>query len=182
MNYSQQYSRLLELSERRHESIQNLIFYLETQTNWLTAPASKSNHLNCEGGLWHHSINVATTLITIRDALNITYTYEACMLVGLFHDVGKIGLSREKDMFLKRENGIYASNHSLPFLDVPTRSIYLLAKFVDLEEDEIQAIRYHDGSNLPFNYGVAGKECGLTLALQFADHWCATVVERDNDE
>lgn len=39
----------------------------------------------------------------------------------------------------------YLFNKNLTYLSVPVRSLYLASKFIDLTEEEVQAIVYHDG-------------------------------------
>jgi len=43
--------------------------HLETETAWLTAPASTRFHLCREEGLLEHSVNVAETMLKLKDTL-----------------------------------------------------------------------------------------------------------------
>ncbi len=61
---------------------------------------------------------------------------------------------------------------------MPIRSIYLALSYLPLTEEEIQAIAYHDGQYVEDNRSSANRECPLTLLLQYADNWCASVVEK----
>jgi hypothetical protein len=71
----------------------------------------------------------------------------------------------------------YVVNTDLVHLDLATRSLYLVARYIDLTDDEIQAIRYHDGQYIAENKSVAHKETKLTRLLQYADNWTGCVLE-----
>lgn len=62
-------------------------------------------------------------------------------------------------------------------MEVPTRSLFLLAQQIALTEEEAQAIRYHDGQYIAENRSVAHGECRLTRLLQYADNWSAGALE-----
>ncbi|GFO96576.1 HD superfamily hydrolase, partial [groundwater metagenome] len=76
----------------RKTNVDKFIEVLHTQTTWLTSPASTKYHLNNEGGLLEHSIGVAETLMQLRAALAPEISEESCVIVGLFHDIGKVGM------------------------------------------------------------------------------------------
>ncbi len=65
---------------------------LEKDSSWLTSPASTKYHLNKEGGLLEHSVGVTETLLKLRETLAPQISEESCVIVGLLHDVGKIGM------------------------------------------------------------------------------------------
>ena len=172
----------------RADEFVNLIDFIETKTAWLTAPASTRFHLCREHGLLEHSINVAETLIRLKDTLYPIISDESCVIVGLLHDLGKAGTS-EGAQYLKnypterqRQYGYeptypYSFNKDLTYLSVPVRSLYLALPFISLSEEEVQAIVYHDGQYVDDNKSVAKNEKPLTLLLQYADNWCGFVTE-----
>ena len=43
--------------------------------------------------------------------------------------------------------------------------------FISMTEEELQAVRYHDGQYIPENKNVAQRELPLTRLLHFADNW-----------
>jgi len=51
--------------------------------------------------------------------------------------------------------------------------------YIELSEDEVQAIVYHDGQYVDDNASVATKEALLTLLLQYADSWSGFVIEEE---
>ena len=187
-NLQKRYDALKAKVQRRAEDFADLIAFVETKTAWLTAPASTRFHLARENGLLEHSVNVAETLLRLKDTLYPLIDDESCVIVGLLHDLGKAG-TPEGAQYLKnqpterqRQYGYgptypYSFNNDLTFLSVPVRSLYLALPYIELSEEEAQAIIYHDGQYVEDNRSVAKNERPLTLLLQYADNWCGFVVE-----
>ena len=182
------YNALKALVKNRANEFANLLDYIEKETEWLTAPASTRFHLCREYGLLEHSVNVAETLIRIKNTLYPLIEDESCVIVALLHDLGKVGMPNEP-LYLKnkgaeiprRSSGRqvypYSYNNELTYLSVPILSLYLALPFLTLTEEETQAIAYHDGQYVDDNRSVAKNERPLTLLLQYADNWCGFVVE-----
>ena len=172
----------------RKEEFAELIEFIEKRTSWMTAPASTRFHLCSENGLLEHSVNVAETMIRLKDALYPLIDDESCVIVALLHDLGKVGMPG-KPQYLKNEPGDrqrrtgypmnkpYRFNNELTYLSVPIRSLYLALPFIPLAEEEAQAIAYHDGQYVEDNRSSATKEAPLTLLLQYADNWSSFVIE-----
>ena len=87
-----------------------LLYWLENDTDFFTAPASSKNHLAQPGGLAVHSLNVWRRLreITVRDmtdrnAPGVRQLSEAeeetVAILGLLHDVCKVGVYHQTDPF-----------------------------------------------------------------------------------
>ena len=173
----------------RAEEFAGLMEFVESKTAWLTAPASTRFHLSKERGLLEHSVNVAETLIRIKDTLYPLIDDESCVIVALLHDLGKAGTPYGGPQYIKnqpterqRQYGYgptypYSFNKDLTYLSVPIRSLYLALPFITLTEEETQAIAYHDGQYVDDNKSVASNERPLTLLLHYADNWCGFVVE-----
>jgi len=183
------YDALKRKVVQRADQFAALMEFVENETAWLTAPASTRFHLCREHGLLEHSVNVAETLLRIKDTLYPLINDESCVLVALLHDLGKAG-TPEGPQYLKngpterqRQYGYgptypYSFNKDLTYLSVPIRSLYLALPFISLTEDEAQAIAYHDGQYVDDNRSVAKNERPLALLLQYADNWCGFVVEK----
>ena len=166
----------------------DLMNYLEITTSWLVSPASIKYHLNKPHGLFEHSINVAETMLALKDTLAPDISDESCVIVGLLHDLGKAGVPA-KPQYLENEPSEkqkwagypasvpYKFNNDLIYLSVPIRSLYLILPKLPLTEEEVQAIAYHDGQYIDDNRSVATKEEKLTLLLQYADSWNGFVTE-----
>ncbi len=181
--WRQRYKPLLEKIVHRKEQVNDFLNILENKTSWLTAPASTMYHLDREGGLIEHSVGVTKTLLKLKNVLAPEISDESCVIIGLFHDVGKIGLPG-KPYYIKlrtpTKNGKkYIINRELATMGVATRSLMLISKYISLSEDEAQAIAYHDGQYIPEGRTIAHKEKALTLLLHYADYWTAHILERN---
>lgn len=178
------YEQLLALiTDRRHE-VDCFEQFLREQTSWLTSPASTRFHLAEEGGLVKHSLNVANTLLRLRDTLAPDISVESCVIVALYHDTGKIGmpgqpfyLPNPSEWHVKNRGVHYTVNTDLVHMDIATRSLFLVARHITLTDTEAQAIRYHDGQYIEENHSVAHRETPLTRLLQYADNWSGGVLE-----
>lgn len=180
----EEYKLLLGFVGERKDQVYALDGFLSSETNWLTAPASTRFHLAEEGGLLRHSVNVAKTIIRLRRELMPDISLESCIIVSLFHDAGKVGYAgvpyyiKNQDQWQVRNRGIhYVINKDCVHMDIATRSLFLVTKYIDLTPDEAQAIRFHDGQYIDENRSVAHHETPLTLLLQYADNWSARVLE-----
>ena len=184
------YEALKEKVSERWAEFAELMKFVETETEYLTAPASTKFHLCKEGGLLEHSVNVAETLLKLKATLAPEISDESCVIVALLHDLGKAGMPGEPQ-YLKNEpsqkqkaygypaSTPYRFNKDLLYLSVPVRSLYLAASRFPLTEEEVQAIVYHDGQYVEDNRSVAAKEEKLTLLLQYADNWSGFIVEKE---
>lgn len=184
----ERYSKLKSMVVTRKEQFDRLIAFLEGETEWLKAPASTKFHLCKESGLLEHSCNVAETMLKLKNTLAPEISDETCVIVALLHDLGKVGMPGKPQYLInepterQKKYGYPAStpyrfNHDLTYLSVPVRSIYLALSYIELSEDEVQAIVYHDGQYVDDNASVATKETLLTLLLQYADTWSGFVIE-----
>ena len=169
---------------KRKDSFNRFLALLEGETAWLTSPASTRYHLAEEQGLLKHSIGVAETLLRFRETLAPAITEESCIIVGLLHDVGKLGMPG-KPLYLPNENewmvknrGIrYKINPDVVAMGLAIRSLYLVTQYIPLSDAEAQAIAYHDGQYIDDNKIVAHKEEPLTLLVHWADYWTAHIYE-----
>lgn len=185
------YKELCALITKRVDGASKLDRYLGEKTSWLTAPASSFKKFHCcfEGGLIAHSMNVTRTLLSLRDALMPSISDESCAIVGLYHDCGKVGspgnpmyIPQESDWHRRTLGQLYKVNEEGVFLDVPTRSLNYILRFVNLTDEEVQAIRYHDGQYVDENKPAAMKEQPLTRLLHMADSWSAGVIEKEGQK
>ncbi len=169
---SKRYEELREILTQRCEGVGELIAYLEDHTDWLVSPASLRYHGSYIGGLIDHSVKVADT------ALKLTPMVEEMMgrelegraaLVGLFHDVGKVGLYERGSS----KSRVWYYNEKLVAMPHSVRSLHVISRFVPLTIVEWQAIYAHNGQYVEHNKEVAMKEEPLTLLLHMADMWSA---------
>ena len=188
-NIAERYESLKSMVVERKSQFDRLICFMENETTWLTAPASTKYHLCKESGLLEHCVNVAESLLKIREALAPDISAESCVIVSLVHDLGKVGMPGNPQYLIneptdkQQQSGYktdppYRFNKNLTYLSVPVRSLYLASKHIDLTEQEVQAIVYHDGQYVEDNRSVATHEEPLTLLLQYADSWSGFVIEK----
>ena len=82
----------------------------------------------------------------------------------------------------KKNRGIfYTVNQEIVHMDIASRSLYIVSKYIDITDEEAQAIRYHDGQYIDENKIVAHKEEPLTLLLHWADYWTAHIHENGRE-
>ena len=184
MELQEHYDALKLKIRNRKESFERFIALLENETTWLTSPASTRYHLAEERGLLKHSVGVAETLLKFREFLAPTISEESCIIVGLFHDVGKLGvpgqpyyLPNENAWMVKNKGICYKTNPDVVTMGLAVRSLYLILQYIPLLDAEAQAITYHDGQYIDDNKIVAQKEEPLTLLLHWADYWTAHIYE-----
>jgi len=129
---------LLEGVDRKGMSA--LIEWLKL-TDFFTAPASSKFHLACHGGLAQHSLSVFKTLQKL-----VAYfwngkpiTYETQAIVGLLHDVCKVGIYIWSESQQK-----YIHEDSFP-IGHGDKSVMVIQKFINLTDQEIAMIRWHMG-------------------------------------
>lgn len=178
------YKELITLIETRHQEVAEFEEFLRAETCWIISPASTRFHLSCEGGLIRHSLNVAHTLLRLRETLAPDLSVESCVIVGLYHDIGKIGmpgrpyyLPNPSEWHVVNRGANYIINNDITHMDIATRSLFLVSQHITLSDEEAQAIRYHDGQYIEENHSVAHRECKLTRLLQYADNWSGGVLE-----
>lgn len=189
MELQEHYDALKLKIRNRKESFERFIALLENETTWLTSPASTRYHLAEERGLLKHSVGVAETLLKFREFLAPTISEESCIIVGLFHDVGKLGvpgqpyyLPNDNAWMVKNKGICYKTNPDVVTMGLAVRSLYLILQYIPLSETEAQAITYHDGQYIDDNKIVAHKEEPLTLLLHWADYWTAHIYEEGRDK
>lgn len=184
MPLKERYEALKNKVVKRKKEFLTFMNMLEHDTSWLTSPASTRFHLNKEGGLLEHSIGVTETLLKLRVSFAEQLSQESCVIVGLLHDTGKIGMPG-KPRYIKNDNAweiqkrnmAYKINPKEMYMGIAARSLYLIAKYIPLSDIEAQAILYHDGQYVEANKEVAHSESPLTLLVQFADIWTTRIYE-----
>lgn len=184
MSIERAYDECLAHVIERRDAVARFEQFLRTRTSWSTSPASTRFHLCREGGLVEHSLNVATTILRLRPVLAPDLSEESCVIVALYHDVGKVGapgqpyyLPNPSEWHVRNRGVRYIINPDLVHMDIATRSLFLIAPHVPLTDEEAQAVRYHDGQYIEENHSVAHRETRLTRLLQYADNWSGCVLE-----
>ena len=97
-------------SQVKSRDVSKLINYLET-SSYFEDPASGYYHANYPGGLSEHSLNLTYILLDLITMFNLTnrYTAENIVLIGLLHDLCKVGTYTLEDKWKKNKYGKWES-------------------------------------------------------------------------
>lgn len=188
MNVINAYNSLKEMvtGNRRGEFLK-LMDWIESNTEYLTSPASTKYHLSEEGGLLKHCVSVAATMIRIKKVLAPEISDDQCIIVGLLHDLGKVGLpgspqyiknepTEKQKMYGYSASIPYKVNSDLVFMPHAHRSLYLICPRFNLLPEEAQAIIAHDGQYIQDNIQYQHKESKLLVLLHYADLWDTSFI------
>ena len=144
----------------RRPGADKLLAWLKS-TDFFTAPAGAKHHGAHAGGLVVHSLNVyrrlrqIATLETYRSTMTPELTEaeeETVAILALLHDVCKVGVYHlEPGRWRNPETGKWEDRQEYKFRDPfplghGEKSLYLIAKHMDLTEEEALAIRWHMGA------------------------------------
>lgn len=140
-----------ELTKTNREGIDNLITYLDKETDFAKAPASTKFHLSREGGLLEHSLNVLKFARSINNELELKLTDDSIVVSALLHDLCKVNtyyMGEEWDKEYKdktnqwRKKSIWKIQDNVP-LGHGEKSAILASQLLPLKVDELSAIRWH---------------------------------------
>lgn len=131
----------------------DLLEWLETKTDFFTAPASTKYHGAYEGGLVRHSLNVYDKL-----AVKAGFDPETRAVCALLHDICKT------DYYEREESGKYRANDRFPF-GHGEKSVLMISRFMWLTEEEALAIRWHMGA---YDEAARGGSRTYSAALRFS--------------
>lgn len=126
---------------------------------FFTAPASAGHHGNYEGGLFHHSLTVAESLIDLTKDNNLIWSRPVSpFIVGMFHDLCKVDsyewipdsidcstLGGQQSV-TDEVHGHYAYKKNTLLKGHGDKSIMLLSTIMQLTMEEVACIRYHMGA------------------------------------
>ena len=186
----------------KRDGAASMLYWLDSKTDFFKAPASTNKHLAQPGGLVIHSLNVYKRLleITAREvfggtdgALLAEDVVETVAVLGLLHDVCKVGVYHQADPFKAAMEGKLDTMAPYEFRDTfplghGEKSLYLITRHMALTEEEAMAIRWHMGA---YDDAVKGGSRSMTGAmnmtpwvwrLQEADMCAAWIDERSAAE
>ncbi len=196
-----EFINLLRSTER--DGVEDLLEELE-DLGFFVAPASSRFHLNTEGGLVEHSLNVCRVALGIREqmiALNPDMEpmlkKDSVIISALLHDVCKADIYKKTTKQRKDKNGrIYTTEGwKLDYTNFPLGHgeksvIVCLRAGLAMSDYEIMAIRWHMSAwDLPFhsadikeNMNTARNICPLCAVVQTADTLATNILERKSME
>ena len=175
--------KILRSIKREGSHIEDFIKYL-SDYKFFTAPASMK-HVGCyDGGLCEHSLNVYYTLKILNESLGCNVDDDSIKILGLLHDVGKLGLYSPilKDEKVYNEDGSYTWEKKTSYIKHPRgfvslgstgeNSEYLIRCFIPLSYNETCALYHSKGQfdasqsiNLPMLMNEC-KELNLLISAE----------------
>ena len=197
MDYKKEFIELLKTTNR--QGIDDLVEELE-DLGFFKAPTSTKFHLNEDGGLVQHSLNVCKAALSMRksmieldDSLLEALPKDSVIIASLLHDTCKADIYKPT---MKKEKNRFGMWCDVPGYDVDYSNfplghgeksvIVLLRSGFELTDDEIMAIRWHMNAwDLPFqsydiksNFNKAKEICPLLSLVQAADCLASNLLER----
>lgn len=192
----QEFEALLRSTGR--EGIEYVIEDLE-KDGFFEAPASSDHHLNIQGGLCQHSLNVCKAGLMIWEGLKTldpsgvnNVKRESVIIATLLHDVCKTDIYKRTVKKRKNKLGQWedSEGYMVSYKDFPMGHgeksvIMLLCSGLELHDDEMLAIRWHMGAwgiNMNSyedqrNYDTARQKYPLCSIIQSADSLAAAIME-----
>lgn len=166
------------------DGIDNLMEWLENETDFFTSPASTRYHGSYEGGLVTHSLNVFNQLLWELDNFVGTgwqefISMETAAIVALFHDICKVNNYRLVEKWRKDADGqweayeAYEYNPGALQMGHGPKSVFYLQKFIQLTEVEAQAIFWHMGA-----YDISPYASLNGLSSAFESNQLAFLIHR----
>ena len=124
----------------------DMVNFLETDSDFFTAPASTKYHLAYAGGLAEHSLSVHDTLVKLDGAFGTEIPEYKIRTTALLHDLCKTNYYIKEKKWRKDDHGKWESylawgvDDQLP-LGHGEKSMFLIGKYIDLTDDEAEAAR-----------------------------------------
>ncbi len=197
----ERFCSLLRQTER--ENVEYVIEDLES-FGFFEAPASARNHFNHPGGLLEHSLNVYDMAMTLREGIiklrpemEKQLPVNSVILATLLHDTCKSNIYRRVIRKRKNEIGIWeeVEEYEVDYSGLPIghgeKSVVMLLRMgLDLEDEEILAIRWHMGAwdvdrhsiEEEKSYREAQRQSPLVALVHSADTLAAQILERDGQK
>lgn len=184
------------------EGIEKVLAYLEN-SDFFTAPSSTNFHLNEEGGLCRHSINVFETACKLYEHIALPairsgqspfteeIPLESIAIAALLHDVCKVKFYHKVERWKKDAHNKWVSypgyevRDDFPF-GHGEKSCLMLGWYMRLKPDEMLAIRWHmgmfdmgeNGSSQRYAFYAATEKSALVNIIQSADLLSAKLLEK----
>lgn len=178
----------------RGPKAESLLKYLDGRhCDFFIAPASARSHGSHYGGLVMHSLNVYRCLLDVLDSqiyktIGLCPSEDSVAIVALLHDICKANFYSIESRNRKRKDGTWEAypfisyNDSFPY-GHGEKSVYMIARFMELSPEETMAIRYHMGfsscvdDNERRLYTQAAQRYPLCVAVNEADTRAALLLE-----
>jgi hypothetical protein len=173
---------LLRSTER--PGMERLIEWLDTKSDFFTAPASTKYHLHCKGGLARHSLNVYERLKAKVDGGLLTLKDDTVIITTLLHDVCKANFYSVQKRNRKIEGQWveveeWGVDEKLP-IGHGEKSCYIVQSFMRLSPEEFAMIRFHMGRESESYNDYFSKAAAVfpgVAAIHTADLESAFIIE-----
>lgn len=184
------------------EGLDGVLSYLDN-TDFYTAPSSTQFHLNEDGGLCLHSINVFETAMKLYESVakpaiergNSPFaapvSEESIAIATLFHDLCKTKLYHKAQRWKKDENGRWQSYDGYEIKDEfpyghGEKSCLILSWYMRLKSEELLAIRWHmgmfdigeNGTSQRYAFRGALEKSPLVSLVHAADFLSSNLLEK----
>ncbi len=192
----EEYKQLLLSTGRK--GIEQVVDYLE-KAGFYVAPASAGHHLNRDGGLLEHSLNVyrvamrlRTQMLEMKPELEDRVREDSVVIVSLLHDICKTNIYKKTTRYRKDSNGRWESydGYETDYGRFPVghgeKSVIMLLRLgLELTNDEIVAIRWHmsawdlafQSNEMKGNISKAFDHFPLASVIQTADMLASHILE-----
>lgn len=184
------------------EGLEKVLAYLEN-SDFYIAPSSTNFHLNEDGGLCKHSMNVFETACRLYETVALPpiqdgsspfkeeIPMESLAIACLFHDICKVKLYHKTERWKKDANNRWMSypgyevRDDFPF-GHGEKSCLMLSWYMRLKPDEMLAIRWHmgmfdageNGSSQRHSFYAATDKSPLVSIVLAADFLTAKLMEK----
>ena len=169
--------KFLELLKSvNREGMDNLISFIENNTDFFKAPASTRFHGNFEGGLLQHSLKVYEILKEKlkHTPIELNVSDDTMKIVALLHDICKVNFYKVDYRNAKNELGVwekvpyYTVDDTIPY-GHGEKSVMMITEYMKLTPEEKYAIRWHMGLSEP-------KELYTTIGNAFTKYPLALML------
>ena len=182
------------------DGVDDLIAYLdEGRNHFFSAPASVNHHLNHDGGLLEHSLNVCHAALKLREVviamrpdLEPRLKRDSVIIATLLHDICKADIYRPTRRKRKDSMGLWVEvdSYDIDYSNFPMghgekSAMMALWGGLDIDQEELLAIRWHMTAwDLPMQSVEAMKSLNtardqhpLCSLVQLADGIAANLLE-----
>ena len=182
------------------ERFSKLVDFLNA-SDYFEAPASARHHLNVEGGLAQHSLNVYHLLRDRVEYYDQYYGHKGLLLhkipegtirlTALCHDLCKVDFYAEEQAWRKDDRGKWESYTRFGYDDAfplghGEKSVILLQRILPLSMQETLMIRWHMGVPSEYSAGMAySRACEMepgVVLLHSADAESIVFLEREESQ
>ena len=180
------------------EGVENVLGNLD-RLGFFKAPASTAFHLNCEGGLLKHSVNVCREALALREKqielcpeCSALLPEDSVIISSLLHDACKAEIYVPEVKSRKGDDGRWEkyTGYGVDYSDLPVghgeKSVIRLLQWgLDLTDEEILAIRWHmqawdlafQSPEMKANLNAAKSRTPLVALVTAADGLASFVLE-----